>query len=103
MPNNIQYSEQHILNKLAGNTALTGKGERDVFNTANSSANLTLQEILNVNKSSVSRTAKSAQQVLYEILKTPLSLTGPMSQYSDQYLLNAAFNAAIPILTVVGK
>ena len=98
-----EFSPQVALNKLAGNTALTALNEHGVFNATNGSSGKSLQRILNENKSSASVAAKSPQQVLYEVLKTPLSLTGPMTAYSEQRLINMALNASIPILTVIGK
>jgi hypothetical protein len=103
MPSVTTFSPQVAMNKLAGNSLLTAKTEHEVFNTSNGSTGKTLQQILNENKSAPSKIALSPQAQLYAILKTPLSLTGPMTEYSEQTLLNLAFAASTPILTVIGK
>jgi hypothetical protein len=100
---NTTYSDQVAIHKIAGVTAVTGKHPNVQLNTTNGSTGLSWQEMLNVNAGNA-KTAKSPQELLFNKVKTALSLSGPYTQYSEQYLLNKAFtNGTITALNLVNK
>lgn len=101
MASNTQYSFQAAVNRIAGN-ADTAKHQDNVYNTANGSTGKTVQQILAANLS-FNPTAKSTQELLYTHLKTPLSLTRPWTEYSEQVLANLALGAATTLTVMIGK
>jgi hypothetical protein len=104
---NTQYSSQYVLNSLYGSATSTQYSEQEVANLfvgSPSRTSLSLQAILNRNLSQPD-TAMSEQVALWNILKTPLSITGSSAStsYSPQELLNLALENAVSLTTILGS
>lgn len=94
----ILYSEQEIANTLNGTV---NKTIQEIANTLNGTVNKSLQEIL-ISNSGANPYSKTNQELIYDNVKTTLSLTGHYAKYSIQELMNRAYIANMSIEEIFG-
>lgn len=85
----IKYTEQEIINKL-NNTV--NKSAQEIINDLNGTVGKSLQEILTSN-AGVAPYSQTVQELIFNNVKTALSLTGHYTTHSTQELLNRAYNS----------